>query len=238
MYRDDDDLEFLGKVKSEDLNDLVHLLIYDKDGIERLTEELSYRDSYKRYSPDHHQYWEDIAGELQCYGANTLVTIFRGGKGVLYKEILCDVCNEMKVNFNKNSSTERIEDCLFMKILEKSFENMSQDEINKLARDLGFTNISSVTPQMLLAACQAAFGAGGFCILSACSDYCQCGVESAFRCRAFFRDQCHYNSCSVCSDRSYWMGHNCHLDCCRHRGTCYKSYGSRCYSNRPAETQI
>ena len=68
----------------------------------------------------------------------------------------------MKVNFNKNSSTERIEDCLFMKILEKSFENMSQDEINKLARDLGFTNISSVTPQMLLAACQAAFGAGGF----------------------------------------------------------------------------
>ena len=61
MYRDDDDLEFLGKVKSEDLNDLVHLLIYDKDGIERLTEELSYRDSYKRYSPDHHQYWEDIA---------------------------------------------------------------------------------------------------------------------------------------------------------------------------------
>ena len=55
MYRDDDDLEFLGKVKSEDLNDLVHLLIYDKDGIERLTEELSYRDSYKRYSPDHHQ---------------------------------------------------------------------------------------------------------------------------------------------------------------------------------------
>ena len=162
MYRDDDDLEFLGKVKSEDLNDLVHLLIYDKDGIERLTEELSYRDSYKRYSPDHHQYWEDIAGELQCYGANTLVTIFRGGKGVLYKEILCNVCNEMKVNFNKNSSTERIEDCLFMKILEKSFENMSQDEINKLARDLGFTNISSVTPQMLLAACQAAFGAGGF----------------------------------------------------------------------------
>ena len=39
---------------------------------------------------------------------------------------------------------------------------MSQDEINKLARDLGFTNISSVTPQMLLAACQAAFVAGGF----------------------------------------------------------------------------
>ena len=133
MYRDDDDLEFLGKVKSEDLNDLVHLLIYDKDGIERLTEELSYRDSYKRYSPDHHQYWEDIAGELQCYGANTLVTIFRGGKGVLYKEILCDVCihnvsmcnlqeifsglYSVKVNYRKCF----VFFCIFIKIQESVF---------------------------------------------------------------------------------------------------------------------
>ena len=32
-YREDCDLEFLSQVKSEDLNDLVHLLIYDKDGL-------------------------------------------------------------------------------------------------------------------------------------------------------------------------------------------------------------
>lgn len=83
MYRYDPDLEFLGKVKSEDLNDLVQMLLYDKDGDARLTEELSMRDSYKRYHPDHHQYWEDIAGEIQCYGANTIAMWFRGGKGVL-----------------------------------------------------------------------------------------------------------------------------------------------------------
>ena len=37
-YReDDDDLKFLGQLKSEDLNDLVYCLTKDKDGKVRLT---------------------------------------------------------------------------------------------------------------------------------------------------------------------------------------------------------
>ena len=162
MYRYDPDLEFLGKVESEDLNDLVQMLLYDKDGDARLTEELSMRDSYKRYHPDHHQSWEDIAGEIQCYGANTIAMWFRGGKGVLYKEILCDVCDSLKANYNENASVERIENCLLMGILEKSLEEMSAEEINELGRNLGLKNKSSITPEMILASCQTAFKLGGF----------------------------------------------------------------------------
>lgn len=42
-------------------------------------------------------------------GANTFATMFRGGKGVPYKEVLEDVYDKMKVNFNKDSSVETIE---------------------------------------------------------------------------------------------------------------------------------
>jgi Domain of unknown function (DUF3944) len=43
-YRPDRDLEFLGSMKSEDLNDLVFCLTHDKDGNVRLTEELTNSD--------------------------------------------------------------------------------------------------------------------------------------------------------------------------------------------------
>ena len=42
-YRYDTDLEFLGQMKSEDLNDLVYCLTHDKDGSARFTEELRKR---------------------------------------------------------------------------------------------------------------------------------------------------------------------------------------------------
>lgn len=64
---------------------------YNKDGEKRITEELTKSSAYKTYNPDYHQYWELIAAGIQCFGANSFVTLFRGGKGVLYKEVLTDV---------------------------------------------------------------------------------------------------------------------------------------------------
>lgn len=74
-YRYDSDLEFLGAIKSEDLSDLVYCLTHDKDGEERFTEELTQHAKYKRHYPDHSMYWEEIAAEIQCFGANTFVTL-------------------------------------------------------------------------------------------------------------------------------------------------------------------
>lgn len=161
-YRYDPDLEFLKTCSSEELNDLVDCLIYDKDGSTRWTEELTTTLNYKRYTPDHSQYWEEIAAEIQCFGANTFVTLFRGGKGVLYKEVLCDVCDKMKVKYNKKSSVETIEQDLLLKILSDSLEKMSPDDLEELGRNLGMKSLVGLSPQALAASFQVVFQAGGF----------------------------------------------------------------------------
>lgn len=160
-YRHDPDLEFLSSLSSEELHDLVYLLTHDKDGERRLTELLTQEDNYKKHYPDHKQYWKEIAAEIQCFGGNTFVNMFRGG-GVSYKEVLCDVCDKMKVNYNKDSSTKKIEQNLLMKILEDALEKMSPEEIEKLGKELGLENTAKLTSQGLTAIFLAVFRAGGF----------------------------------------------------------------------------
>ena len=76
-YRNDKDLEFLGEMKSKDLHDLVESVTKDKDGDSRLTEELTSKDIYKNNYPNHSKYWQLVAAEIQCFGANSFVTIKR-----------------------------------------------------------------------------------------------------------------------------------------------------------------
>ena len=114
-YIPDPDLEFLKHVPNEDIDTLVNYLIKDKDGTLRMTELLTVSDDYKLHAPDHHQYLKEIAAELQCFGANSIATLFRGGKGVIYKKILCDVCDKMKVVYDKTLPTDVIEMHLMIK---------------------------------------------------------------------------------------------------------------------------
>jgi uncharacterized protein YaaW (UPF0174 family) len=161
-YRYDPDLEFFEKLESTDLNDLVFSLTHDKDGDIRFTEELTGAPAYKQYSPDHHQYWELIAAEIQCFGANSLVTMFRGGKGVEYREILTDVCDKMKVNYSKDAPVERIENNLLLKVLNDALEKMSPEQLKELAESVGVKNFALLTPEGMLGVFQAVFRAGGF----------------------------------------------------------------------------
>lgn len=161
-YRYDPDLEFFAKLESKDLNDLVYCLTHDKDGTVRLTEELTASPLYKQHYPDHQQYWELIAAEIQCFGANTFVTMFRGGKGVEYREVLTDVCEKMKVKYQKDASVERIENALLLKVLKDALEKMSAEEIRQLAESVGVKNFGLLTSEGMLGVFQAVFRAGGF----------------------------------------------------------------------------
>lgn len=161
-YRYDSDLEFLEEIKSEDLGDLVYCLTHDRDGKVRYTEELTSSEDYKTHHPDHQQYWELIAAEIQCFGANSFVTMMRGGKGVKYKEVLTDVCDKMNVNYNKDASAEKIESNLLMKILTDAIEHMSPEELKELAESTGIKNTSGITPEAIVGIFQAVFRAGGF----------------------------------------------------------------------------
>lgn len=161
-YRYDSDLQFLENCSDKELDDLVYTLTHDKDGETRWTEELTSNENYKLYYPKHSKYWREIAAELQCFGGNTFATLFRGGEGVLYKEVLCDVCDKIKVNYNKDAKTEQIEDNLLMKIMTDALNSMSPEDIRKLGGELGIKNTSGLTSQALTAGFQTIFKAGGF----------------------------------------------------------------------------
>lgn len=97
-YRHDPDLEFLGTCSSEELEALVKVLTYDdKDNKKRWTENLTGKTKYKRYYPQHNMYWKEIAEELQRFGGNTFSNVARKGQGVLYREILLDVCKKLDI---------------------------------------------------------------------------------------------------------------------------------------------
>jgi len=159
-YKLDEDLEFLQYCNNDSLDILVETLIKDQDGERRITEELTVKDNYKQHNPNHSMYWEEIAEEIQTFGGNSFVNIFRGS-GVQYKEILCDVCDKMKVNYNKNSETRVIEQNLLMKILEDAMAEMSEEELKEISQELDL-NTTNFTHKAVIAALQIAIKQSGF----------------------------------------------------------------------------
>ncbi|PXL77776.1 DUF3944 domain-containing protein [Klebsiella variicola] len=156
VYRNDPDLNLLGQCSNEELQLLVSILITDpRDGDTRWTESLTSTPEYRLLAPEHRRYWQLIAAEFQRYGANTLVTLIRLGQGVTYREILEDVCDKLNVNYNLKSTTETIELCLLMKVLEKSLDQMTPEELATFSRNMQL-DLTNPTPQLILMAVQAA----------------------------------------------------------------------------------
>ena len=161
-YREDKDLKFLSGIDSKDLDDLVYCLTHDKDGKSRWTEELTKTEKYKNFYPHHQKYWQEIAAEIQCFGANTFATLVRGGKGVLYEEILRDVAGKLRVKFSKSDSVLELEQKVLLKLLSKTLDDMSEEDRKSFAYEFNITDLASYSPEALLTAFQIIFRAGGF----------------------------------------------------------------------------
>ncbi|GAA7624255.1 hypothetical protein HpMMM27_04150 [Helicobacter pylori] len=104
-----------------------------------------------------------IAEELQCYGGNTFANFFRNER-VLYKEILCDVCDHLEVSYSKYSKTSLIEQNILAKLLKDSLEQMSKNDLEELLHELGTTSIDKMigaNKQILIASVLTLFKAGG-----------------------------------------------------------------------------
>ncbi|GAA7642103.1 hypothetical protein ckin59_03570 [Helicobacter pylori] len=156
-------MEFLIHLSSSDLKDLFDALVYDEDGTLRMNEDLTNSTEYKRYGHDYAKYPRRIAEELQRYGGNSFADFFRD-EGVLYKEILCDACDHLKVNYNEKSATSLIKQNMLSKLLKDSLEKMSEREIKELCDELGMTNIDKVigeNKQILIASTLTLFQTGG-----------------------------------------------------------------------------
>lgn len=162
VYRSDVDLAFLKHCDNEDLGLLVAVLTEDpNDGKVRYTQTLTTSDEYKLHFPNHNRYWECIAAELQTFGANSVVTLFRGGQGVPYREVLMDVCDKMKVSYSKNSPIETIEMNLLIKVLENSLTTMNPDELNELAVAMDMKLVNP-TPELIMMTIQSTIKLSGF----------------------------------------------------------------------------
>ncbi|ADO06256.1 hypothetical protein HPSAT_07780 [Helicobacter pylori Sat464] len=99
---------------------------------------------------------------MQYYGGNSFANLFRG-EGVLYKEILCDVCDHLKVNYNEKSEISLIEQNMLAKILKDILEQMSKKDLEELCHELGMTNINKMigeNKQVLTASVLTLFKAG------------------------------------------------------------------------------
>ena len=177
-YRKDKDIEFIAHASNEDLKLLADTLVYkdftyDNKHKKRVAATLHRADKYKRYYPNHmFMLWQDIAEEIQKFGGHSGVNlIFRGNKGVLYRDIVIDVCKNMKIKGIKYSglTTPEIEDIFIEKFIEMAIQEMSEDQIKELLKGLRCDkNINEhikdlvFSKDTLLAIVKLAFKKGGF----------------------------------------------------------------------------
>ena len=135
-YREDKDLVILQYADNEMLEVLVDGLIYDEKGKRRLTESLSSNKKFQEAGDDYRSVWRLIAAELQHYGGNTLVNVVRK-QGVLYRNILIDVCKKIKVKADYKKSTSDIEKALIIHIFSSAWNQMSDEEKDDVMLELG-----------------------------------------------------------------------------------------------------
>ena len=117
-YNKDKDLEFMRYTDSEMLSILSKYVFSDKSE-----------------DKNTHQ-WNSIAGELQHFGGNSIANFFRR-TGVLYYEILIDVCDELKVTTNKEKEAVDIEQDLLAHLFGNAWKEMSKADKDSLKSELG-----------------------------------------------------------------------------------------------------
>lgn len=157
----DQDLLFLQDCPNEQLKCLCDILTHDSDGELRMSEKLTGTDNYLQCYPDDMDLmWEDIAGELQKFGGNTFMNLYRHGEGVLYAEIVDDACHKLEVEFEPSWDIARKEKALTDHLIDKALENMSPEEKKEFLRELNVPR-KRLTRQAVVLGMQLTLKAGG-----------------------------------------------------------------------------
>ncbi|MGE0822968.1 MAG: ubiquinol-cytochrome C chaperone family protein [Candidatus Binatia bacterium] len=156
---DNDLLPLLRLAPNALLDPLVSYITNNGKG--RLTSELDLTELYSAHHPNHSAYVDEIAAEVQKFGGNTIVNVLRGGKGIPYIEVVRNVARQLKVNFNDSMDAGRIELQILLRILEKAYEKMTEEERRQFLLDIGL-EYGKVPDALPVIAIQAALGAAGF----------------------------------------------------------------------------
>lgn len=120
--------------------ELAPLVEYIKN---KLSESLTNKDAYKKYSPDHEKYADLIAAELRDFGGNTFKNIFRG-EGPPWHEITCDVAAKLKAPYTKTQDISVIENSIIATMFGFAWKEMPEAERDKFLPLLGRSNKSAI----------------------------------------------------------------------------------------------
>lgn len=154
-------LDFLYRASNDDLRILCDIVVKDKNGNFRMTENLSGTKTFKQYYPDNiRAMLSELVDEFRLFGGNSFANLFRGS-GPGYTEILRDVAKRNKVSFRKSNSDEQIEQYLLQKLFDESLNNASDEDLRQMMKELGYPT-TNFTRQAAIATLMTAWKAGGF----------------------------------------------------------------------------
>lgn len=157
---DSDLIPVLRGASDEMLQPLVNY-ITDK-GAGRLASKLDGLDVFKANPTRPSMYPDEIASEIQTFGANSIVSTFRGGKGVTYAEIVHDVAGKLKVARTKTMDAAYVEQQILLQVLSQAWNKMTDEERRELLDTLGIDYRAGLPSVLPLVAIQAGLELGGF----------------------------------------------------------------------------
>jgi uncharacterized protein YaaW (UPF0174 family) len=159
LIEDDKDLvPLLREASNDELDPLVKYII-ENGGT---TTQLSRTQRYRLYSAsgDHSKYADDIAAEIQRFGANTVPTAtVRNGRGIKYRKILGQMAKRCGVKARFCDETAAIEERVLLEVLSKSYERMTEEQRQKLLATLKIQRLPGIGGPDVAGDLQAALAA-------------------------------------------------------------------------------
>lgn len=125
-------------MKKLELIDIIHRSLANKDDVRPLLKYLGMKETELNFdSGDARDTAIEIAKYLRQMGSNDIATMFRGGEGVPYDEIVLDVGEKLKAKVEKTYSVEKNEEQILLKMFEGALERMTDDEKRAIFRSMG-----------------------------------------------------------------------------------------------------
>jgi uncharacterized protein YaaW (UPF0174 family) len=151
LIEDDELVTLFRQAPNEMLEPLVEFIC--KKG--QPTSKLEQTENYRKHAPNHRMYVNEIAAEIQRYGANDIASLFRRGKGVRYSEIVKDVANKLGVN-HWSRQTAKLENEIVKKILCDAYAKMTPEQRVEIMHSLRVRNLDGASGPVGLVAFHSA----------------------------------------------------------------------------------
>lgn len=160
LIGDDMDLvPLLRQASNEELAPLVEYILNKG----RWSAELNATIVFKKHHPNHRMYADDIAAEIQKFGANSFWSqAFRKGRGKKYRKILRNVAKRCGVKAGFWDETVEIEQRVVETVLGKACERMTDEQRQELLDTLKIHRLSGAGGPVTAGTLQAAIQAAGF----------------------------------------------------------------------------